>query len=185
MSSKLAIALIVIGIILIVSAVLLYFFYWRPRHRPVDKAITSEQDEPDEQITEEEDQHQSLESSENVKKWDGFRENRKINIEKVNNDIQLDNSITDQDFKDIFSKPFEPDDSLFEMDIITNQPVQSNSSTFENIELLEPIESIDINTLDSIDDFSSRGFKNIETAIIENTDNNNNKDVKLISNELF
>ena len=120
---------------------------------------------------------------ENLEKWKDFKYSKKLNEVKLNNDIVIseNDKLDNPDFEEIFSAPYENTDGLFDIDDIKNKVQLQDDDYCDTI--VNKNDEIDINQLDSIENFSSR-IKDIEKQLISQPIVEEPK-IKLIDNEFF
>ena len=123
-------------------------------------------------------------------KWTSFKENKVVNLNKFKQDfnVNIKNKIKPEEFSEIMARPCDIDKSLFEPDKIQSFGRKKMSSYDDLISGISPsTEQVDFDTIDSLEDFDKRGFKNIDELNVDpdqdvkqSTDNS-----ELINSELF
>lgn len=111
------------------------------------------------------DKNNSNELDEN--KWNDFKESKQVNINKIKNDVEISKSTEHLDFNELFVQPTTTDDSLYEIDTINGMMPKSNYDSLMNDVDCQNTNEIDVSKLNELKDFNKRGFKNIESVLIE------------------
>ena len=193
---NLTLILVILFIILVIGFVV-YWFWWRkpsPSIIKQPKPPTTNNDNinhPKDDTTKQQPlapNDDVSSSSDNSHKWTHFKENKKINLNKFKEDykVNIKNKLQPKEFSEIMARPCDIDKSLFEPDKIDNPRTMSAFSYDALISGIAPMDEIDINKLDTLDDFNSHGFKNIDDLTGETEqDNKQLNNVELINSELF
>lgn len=185
------ISLIVVVIALIMIS-LFYFLWWRKRNTTTDEqkkgiegkgnqgALTNDQQKDDEKDDlnvdgetlnkEKVNVSNKLQESDEKKteqnKWNDFKENKQVNIDKIKNDVEISRPTEYLDFNELFVQPMNIDDTLYELDT-NNGTMKGNYDSLMNNVDCQNIDEIDVSKLNDLKDFDKREFKNIESVIIE------------------
>ena len=116
------------------------------------------------------DKNKPNESNENKteqNKWNGFKESKQANINKIKNDVEISKPVDYLDFNELFVQPTTTDDSLYEIDTINEIMSKSNYDSLMNDVDCQNTNEIDVSKLNDLKDNDKRGFKNIESVLIE------------------
>lgn len=179
------ISLIVVVIALIMIS-LFYFLWWRKRNTTTDEqkkgiegkgALTNDQQKDDLNVDDEMNVdkekvnvsnkfQESDEKKAEQNKWNDFKENKQVNIDKIKNDVEISKPTEYLDFNELFVQPMNTDDTLYELDT-NNGTMKGNYDSLMNNVDCQNIDEIDVSKLNDLKDFDKREFKNIESVIIE------------------
>ena len=173
------ISLIVVVIALIMIS-LFYFLWWRKRNTTTDEqkkgiegkgALTNDQQKDDLNVDDEKVNvsnkfQESDEKKTEQNKWNDFKENKQVNIDKIKNDVEISKPTEYLDFNELFVQPMNTDDTLYELDT-NNGTMKGNYDSLMNNVDCQNIDEIDVSKLNDLKDFDKREFKNIESVIIE------------------
>ena len=166
------ISLIVVVIALIMIS-LFYFLWWRKRNTTTDEqkkgiegkgALTNDQQKDDLNVSNKFQESDEKKAEQN--KWNDFKENKQVNIDKIKNDVEISKPTEYLDFNELFVQPMNTDDTLYELDT-NNGTMKGNYDSLMNNVDCQNIDEIDVSKLNDQKDFDKREFKNIESVIIE------------------
>lgn len=100
-------------------------------------------------------------------KWNDFKENKQVNIDKIKNDVEISKPTEYLDFNELFVQPMNTDDTLYKLDMNNGTIMKGDYDSLMNNVDCQNIDEIDVSKLNDLKDFDKREFKNIESVIIE------------------
>ena len=185
---------VIVGLIFVVIAG--WFIYTRfIRPRVVNKTIAKFEGKDADNPSVESSVESSVETHDTTSKWKEFKFSKRVNETKINNDIAINESnlFDNPDFEDIFKRPVESDKSLYSEDKVDESKINTNMfktisyDTYaypepdKDIKPFDDDETINITALDDVEFV----FKNIESALSIQTEEEQPPKVVLIDGEVF
>ena len=185
---------LIIFLIVLIIVGLFYFFWWRKRNmsneqkKGIEGGGARDVEKKDSSSNEQHEQHENSNTNSgmninerkvndsvsdknkshesNESKWNDFKESKRVNINKIKNDVEISKPTEYLDFNELFVQPTTTDDSLYDIDTINGAVSKSNYDSLIGDISYQNSNDVDVLKLNDLKDFDKREFKNIESVLI-------------------